>query len=543
MTRYLRIAVALAGLLFTQATLASGPRFSSNGGIASNNATYTNGEVTGGTYSINGTTGVANFASITTGTMSIDSSIVSDNPAIQIGPSRIPFAWSPYTTTGSTTSGSNILGISSSVIAQFRTGDHITVSTCPSCNVIVSGGGTTTLTLDGNATSTTSSASVTVGVQRYDTISSIVATTGGFDTILVGSAARGYGDWSGSVDGPGIYPNINTLSVISPNGGRAATLSSRLSDKAINSGLPYMENVVHYALLDTIPTGTQGGGWNLYQESSLLTAAQPTVTGLGFIGEENSVYNEWISPQLDPFQTNITAYSENLRPDCGSGHGIPQSCSDAIHIINNGGTYKSGIVFSSDALDTSSGTGAPAVAMGPQQALTWYRSASTPSWKIYSTSDNTGSVGHFIRLRDNGAGNGDIYTYESSFSLEGASGSINRVIRYKSGDHDLWDVGVTNIAQSGSNSGADYAISRFSDTGTLIDIPLQINRSSGITQMNIASLKVLTYATLPICGSTTNGSIAYISDASSPAYNAVMTVGGGTTKTLVLCNGTNWTAH
>ena len=47
---------------------------------------------------------------------------------------------------------------------------------------------------------------------------------------------------------------------------------------------------------------------------------------------------------------------------------------------------------------------------------------------------------------------------------------------------------------------------------------------------------------LPTCNAGAAGTIAYVSDATAPTYNATYT-SGGAVKTLVLCNGTNWTTH
>jgi hypothetical protein len=51
-----------------------------------------------------------------------------------------------------------------------------------------------------------------------------------------------------------------------------------------------------------------------------------------------------------------------------------------------------------------------------------------------------------------------------------------------------------------------------------------------------------TVSGLPSCTSGLAGSVAYVTDASSPTYNATLT-GGSSTKTLAMCNGSNWTAH
>lgn len=51
-----------------------------------------------------------------------------------------------------------------------------------------------------------------------------------------------------------------------------------------------------------------------------------------------------------------------------------------------------------------------------------------------------------------------------------------------------------------------------------------------------------TVSALPSCASASAGAIAYVTDAASPTYNGTLT-GGGSTKTLALCNGSSWTAH
>lgn len=51
-----------------------------------------------------------------------------------------------------------------------------------------------------------------------------------------------------------------------------------------------------------------------------------------------------------------------------------------------------------------------------------------------------------------------------------------------------------------------------------------------------------TVAQLPTCNANSQGQIRVVSDATSPAYNATI-AGSGAVITMVLCNGTNWTAH
>jgi hypothetical protein len=465
-----------------------------------------------------------------------------------------PFAWQPYSTTVSTTNGSPVIGVSAADASRFRNGDHIVVAGCVACDTVISGGGTTSVTLNASATATSPNAAVTVGVSRYDTTASTFTNTVGADNVLIGAAAQGYGDWTGIYDGPGRYRSIGPLKVVSRQGTRSATFASRLSDTPLDSGLEQMENVVNMAILDSRPSGIEGGGWNVYNESRLLAPAQPSLAGLGFISVEDSIYSKWSSPNLDPYQTNITGYAENYRPDCGTGYDASNDCSAAIHIISNGAKYKSGIIFSQDALNTNTPGGyADAIAMAPNQSLSWYRSANNVAWSILST---TSSGGHFIKLR-----NSDMYVYEAALSLEGASGSVNRAINLKTGDLTLWNIGATATAQSGGNSGADYAIARFNDAGAYLGIPFFVQRSTGnvginqaaanytldvngTTSSTILRLAATTFSALPACDSGHAGTVAHITDASAAItiWHQNVTAGGGSNRAFVTCNGSGWFA-
>lgn len=400
------------------------------------------------------------------------------NPVSTLGSSVTPFVWQPYATTVGTTNASAVITVAGGDVTKFRNGDNIIVAGCALCDTVISGGGTTSVTLNATATATNASAAATVGLQRYSTTSAGIANSLGVSNLNIGAAALGYGDWSGLYDGPGRYLSIGPLKVISNQGTRSATFASRLSDTPVGSGLPYMENVVHMAILDSKPSGVLSGGWNVYNESRLLAASAPSTPGLGFISVEDSIYSEWASPTLDPYLTNVQGYTENFRPDCGTGSGTPNDCSAAIHVINNGARYKSGIIFSQDALDTTGGTAqAPAIALGPWQGVSWYRAAGSVAFSVFSNM----SVGNgYLQFR-NGP---DAYLVGTTLSLSDTAGSGQRQINIKTSDVMRWTFGATTTAESGGNAGADLAIARFNDAGTYQGIPLFVQRSTGNVGIN-----------------------------------------------------------
>jgi hypothetical protein len=65
-----------------------------------------------------------------------------------------------------------------------------------------------------------------------------------------------------------------------------------------------------------------------------------------------------------------------------------------------------------------------------------------------------------------------------------ASGSSS-VVYGRNNGLDRWSlVPGSNAAESGSNTGSDFAINRYNDAGTYIDTPLNINRASGVVWAN-----------------------------------------------------------
>ena len=84
-------------------------------------------------------------------------------------------------------------------------------------------------------------------------------------------------------------------------------------------------------------------------------------------------------------------------------------------------------------------------------------------------------------------------------------------------------------------SAATISGSAFKSPGFTVD-------GSGNATAKAVQLSAFTVATLPTCAAGTAGALTFVIDANAPAYNAPIS-GGGTTKTLALCNGSVWTAH
>jgi hypothetical protein len=91
------------------------------------------------------------------------------------------------------------------------------------------------------------------------------------------------------------------------------------------------------------------------------------------------------------------------------------------------------------------------------------------------------------------------------------------------------------------NNAMVAASTQFIQFGTSSPARLGAN-GTALTSAGPVQLAAYTVSTLPTCSGTTAGEVAYVTDANAPTYNATLT-GSSTTKTLAMCNGTNWTAH
>lgn len=93
---------------------------------------------------------------------------------------------------------------------------------------------------------------------------------------------------------------------------------------------------------------------------------------------------------------------------------------------------------------------------------------------------NTGTSGASIPLL-NGSN-----TWSATQTISGGDlyitrpASTDRQLIYTSGGTLRWSAATTSATESGSNTGSDFALARFNDAGTFVDIPFTINRASGV---------------------------------------------------------------
>jgi len=138
-------------------------------------------------------------------------------------------------------------------------------------------------------------------------------------------------------------------------------------------------------------------------------------------------------------------------------------------------------------------------------------------------------------------GNGSESASPSTGILQGTSGSgtnttgADLIIRGGQGTGSATSGGVEiQAAPAGTSGSSANALGNY----------FRVDSAGATIQNGALVFKTTPYtvATLPTCNSTTAWYIYPVSDASSPTWNGTLS-GGGSTKVLALCNGSNWTAH
>lgn len=333
----------------------------------------------------------------------------------------------------------------------------------------------TTVTMSANATATNvTPVAATFGQNRFSAQNSILTNTLAAQVGQFGTAARGHTTWLGQVS-PALDLSWSSVYSISPIGQTAVTAATRSSDNFAPSSNTIASLIYCFADQADYEIFT----WGTYAESFLDPDAVQSI----HLQYEGSIVNQWtISADETPYNINPTVAAINMRLDNGKGI-ASEIATCALDIVNNGGTYRSGIVFDVDAFDyTDLRDYAPAVALAAKQSVSWYTGAGgVPSWSVWA---DAGTPTTFRMT--------DVFNDEDFIRIDPGSGIL---------------------------------VLGEPDTQILMRGPLQ--------------LPEYTTATLPAAVAGLEGAIAYVTDATAPTYHGAY-VGGGAVKCLVWCDGAAW---
>lgn len=336
----------------------------------------------------------------------------------------------------------------------------------------------TTVTMSANATATNGiPVATTFGQNRFSAQNSVLTNTLAAQVGQFGSAARGHTTWLGQVS-PALDLSWSSVYSISPIGQTAVTAATRSSDNFAPASNTIASLVYCFADQAAYEIFT----WGTYAESFLDPDAVQSI----HLQYEGSLVNQWaISADETPYNINPTVAAINMRLDNGKGI-ASEVATCALDIVNNGGTYRSGIVFDVDAFDyTDLRDYAPALALAAKQSVSWYTTAGgVPSWSVWADG-GTPTTFHMT----------DVFNDEDFIRIDPTSGILV-----------LGEDGVR----------------------TLMRGPLQ--------------LKEYTVATLPAAVPALKGCYACVNDATAPTYNGAL-VGGGAVSVPVYCDGAAWTSH
>ena len=462
--RFLSIAACVALPLLP--LYANGPHLGKNGGIGDSTSVYVNGEPTGGTYSINGTTGVVTANGVKT-------------PVVVLTPGTVPT--SPVNGQMWTTS--------SGVYAQIN---GVTVGPLGSTTGSTNFSSPQTFSAGLTASSVvippnTPPSSPTNG-QVWTTSSGVYTQINGASSLFVINNQLATGGWYASDSTPANFNRLNDRVLIGGatllDGKSAPVSEDWLTAKLVGFGIPVGSTITQasQALIET----TDGNGTS---HNALVTAAHNSVSnsnavavsGYGYCDSTSASAGCWggyfegrrLNGTTGPaygIETDVAASSTSVLPSVvGQGNTVanqiacggefPQTggadCSAAIQVWANPNKFKSGIVFGLNSLES----GAAALLV--------------PTGNTISFQDGSGNSAGVINSSSSGAGNGGNINFASGgVVVNSADGSPIGYFANHAGN-------VNELSFSGGSSGTSPTVGAVgSDTN--INLLLSAKGTGGI---------------------------------------------------------------
>lgn len=204
---------------------------------------------------------------------------------------------------------------------------------------------------------------------------------------------------------------------------------------------------------------------------------------------------------------------------------------DSTQFVGVTAVTQPGEILASSPIGITAGTGdqitmSPGVTINAGSGITGLtvNAASSAPTVLNGANAATGSA-----LQVNGTFTGAGTTQTASFTDANNSNGVNVRFQGNGATTPSKTFRVINGTAQWMNNGYNLADIQWTDSGYV---------SAGAAYL----LNSYTVSGLPTCNSGTKGALVFVTDASSPTYNATLT-GGSSTITMAFCNGSNWTAH
>jgi hypothetical protein len=329
--------------------------------------------------------------------------------------------------------------------------------------------------------------------------------------------------------------NGTPMRVQSPVAGASITGASRAKESG--GGATATIGLMGWGFGDGTGSVASQAVWGIYGEARKY----PTSTGYA-VGQELDVTD--LSGSLvttnpyNPFQPGstgalhlasgggATSSTKAYNPATGLNDLVSGTASYGLLISANGSTFNTGILFDAAAINGADGTdtggAANAISMARGHLIGWYATGNLQKFAIGSSAKAADISGALTWSNSgltvqNGGGAMLFQMYPGASAVNGI-GLISQ---------------TTGVAPQISAIGSD----------TNIDLQLVPQGTGAVKVTNrLQLLTTYTVATLPTCNAGLKATLAVVTDANAPTYNAPVT-GSGAVTIPVFCNGTNWTAH
>ena len=110
---------------------------------------------------------------------------------------------------------------------------------------------------------------------------------------------------------------------------------------------------------------------------------------------------------------------------------------------------------------------------------------------------------------------GGTATSAPTVNIDGASGTLREIV-FQSAGLSRWSIGAGSGAETGSNAGSDFYFQRYNDAGSPVDVPLVVQRQSGVVEFK----NTVAESNYSLCSVTTGGTCTFAANQMISFHNA-----------------------